>query len=248
MPVELRPLGGGAVALTAGGRRLVAKTGAGALDEAGGLRALAAVVGAPPVPEVVLAEEGLLVTAHVEQGPRSAAHEERLGRALARLHLAPWPVFGGGSGFVGACPVDPATAPDAAGFYRMRLTALAARCGLEGAVRRVASRLDELLGTTPASLVHGDLWWGNVLWGADGEGWLIDPSVHGGHPEEDLAMLGLFGPVPRRLLAAYGEVRPLEPGGAERRPLFELYPLLVHAVLFGEPYRSRAEETARRLA
>ena len=95
-------------------------------------------------------------------------------------------------------------------------------------------------------MLHGDLWWGNVLFGADGRSWLIDPSVHGGHPEEDLAMLALFGPVPARLHAAYNEVLPLAAGWPERVALFQLYPLLVHSVLFGGGYRSRTEEIARR--
>ena len=73
-------------------------------------------------------------------------------------------------------------------------------CNLVDAVDRVAARLPDLLPPGGPALVHGDLWWGNVLFGADGRGWLIDPSVHGGHPEEDLAMLALFGPVPDRLL------------------------------------------------
>ena len=96
--------------------------------------------------------------------------------------------------------------------------------------------------------MHGDLWWGNVLWGADGRPWLIDPSVHGGHPEEDLAMLALFGAVPGRLVRAYSEVRSLQPGWEERVSLFQLYPLLVHAVLFGASYRAQAEAVARRFA
>jgi fructosamine-3-kinase len=96
--------------------------------------------------------------------------------------------------------------------------------------------------------LHGDLWWGNVLFGADGRAWLIDPSVHGGHPEEDLAMLALFGRVPDRLLAAYQDVSPLQPGWQERVALFQLYPLLVHTVLFGAGYRSQAEAVASRFS
>jgi fructosamine-3-kinase len=87
-----------------------------------------------------------------------------------------------------------------------------------------------------------------VLWGNDGRPWLIDPSVHGGHPEEDLAMLALFAPVPDRVVGAYDEVRALDPGWEDRVPLFQLYPLLVHAVLFGGEYRARAAAVARRFA
>jgi fructosamine-3-kinase len=112
----------------------------------------------------------------------------------------------------------------------------------------VVDRLDDLLPPGAPALLHGDLWWGNVLFGRDGQAWLIDPSVHGGHPEEDLAMLALFGSVPDHLLGAYAEVHPLSPGWQERVALFQLYPLLVHTLLFGGGYRARAEAVARRFA
>ena len=241
-----RALGGGAWMVEAGGRTLVAKAGPGALDEAEGLRRIAGVPGAPPVPGVVLAELDLLVTTAVDQTTRTHAHDDLLGRALASLHQAPWAEWGGGSSYIGACRIDPAPRPDAASFYGRRLRALAARCGLEGEVGAVAARLPGLLPPGGPSLLHGDLWWGNVLAGADGRSWLIDPSSHGGHAEEDLAMLALFGPVPERLLAAYHEVRPLDDGWRARIELFQLPPLLVHAVLFGGGYRDRAAAVAAR--
>jgi fructosamine-3-kinase len=184
------------------GHHLVVKSGPGARDEAAGLSLLRAVDGAPPVPDVVLADEALLVTLAVEVGPRTAGHDEALGRSLGALHAAPYPHWGGGSSWIGACPVDPATSPEGARFYGARLHQLATRCGLAQAVDPVVARLEDLLPGGGPALLHGDLWWGNVLPGADGRSWLIDPSVHGGHPEEDLAMLALFGAVPDRLVGA----------------------------------------------
>jgi len=241
-------LGGDAWSVVAGDRTYVVKLGAGTADEADGLERLGAVPGAPPVPEVVLAEPGLLVTTWVEQGPAKPGHYESLGRALATLHRAPFARWGGGASWIGACPVDASPAPDATAFYGARLRELSARCGLEGAVEAVVARLDELLPPGGPALVHGDLWWGNVLFGSDGRSWLIDPSVHGGHPEEGLAMLALFGAVPDRLLGAYLEVQPLWSGWPERIALFQLYPLLVHSVLFGGGYRARAAAVARHYA
>ena len=225
----------------------MAKTGAGVADEAAGLQVLARVPGGPPVPEVVLAQPDLLVTTWVDLGRRTAAHEVMLGRRLAVLHSQPWSIWGGGSHWVGACPVDPEPAGGGASYFGRRLMDLSSRCGLDRPASRLVGRIGDLLPIDGPSLVHGDLWWGNVLWGADGQPWLIDPSVHGGYPEEDLAMLGLFGQVPRRTLAAYLEVRSLPAGWEERVELFQLFPLLVHAVLFGGGYRSRAEGIIRRL-
>jgi fructosamine-3-kinase len=243
-----RRLGGDVWMVKAGGRPLVAELGPRALDEADGLTRLGEVPGAPPVPEVVFAEADLLITTVIDQGPRTPGHEESLGHALAMLHNSHFPHWGGGSSWIGTCPVDPSRWPDGAGFYGARLRELSSRCGLEETVADVTSRLAELLPPGAPALLHGDLWWGNVLFGADGRSWIIDPSVHGGHPEEDLAMLALFGAVPERLLHAYMEVRPLSPGWEERVALFQLYPLLVHTVLFDGGYRSRAEAVARRFA
>jgi fructosamine-3-kinase len=244
------PLGATAYRVEGAGRTFVAKLGPGAHDETAGLELLRRVRGAPPVPEVVLVEADLVVTVLVEtdRAGRTPAHEEHLGRSLAALHAAPFPHWGGGSSWIGACPVDPSATPDPRTFYGGRLQALAARCGLDAAVERVVARLDELLPPGDPALVHGDLWWGNVVPGADGRAWLIDPSVHGGHGEEDLAMLALFGPVPRRVLEAYREVRPLGTGWEHRVALFQLYPLLVHTVLFGGSYRAQAEAVAHRYA
>ena len=75
--------------------------------------------------------------------------------------------------------------------------------------------------------------------------WLIDPAAHGGHRETDLAMLTLFGlPHLETVLAAYDEVAPLADGRRARVPLHQLFPLLVHAVLFGGGYGHQAVAAA----
>jgi fructosamine-3-kinase len=100
----------------------------------------------------------------------------------------------------------------------------------------------------PPSRLHGDLWSGNVMGGADGRPWLIDPSAYGGHREVDLAMLRLFGAPSERVFAAYEDAAPLAEGWRERVELYQLLPLLVHALLFGGSYRGAAERVAQRYA
>jgi fructosamine-3-kinase len=88
----------------------------------------------------------------------------------------------------------------------------------------------------PPARLHGDLWAGNVMWTPQGAT-LIDPAAHGGHRETDLAMLALFGlPHLDDVLAAYDDERPLRPGWRRRTALHQLYPVGVHAVLFGGHY------------
>jgi fructosamine-3-kinase len=118
------------------------------------------------------------------------------------------------------------------------------------AVEHVCERMADLAGPAePPARLHGDLWSGNVMADAGGRPWLIDPSAYGGHREVDLAMLRLFrppAPVTGRIFAAYEERAPLAAGWEERVELFQLLPLLVHAVLFGGSYRAAAERVAMR--
>jgi fructosamine-3-kinase len=145
-------------------------------------------------------------------------------------------------------------APDWPTFYaERRLLPLLPHAGLTRfgtrAVESVCARIHELAGPPePPARLHGDLWSGNVLWGRDGTAWLIDPAAYGGHREVDLAMLRLFGSPGKHFLAAYEERHPLAPGHEERVELYQLFPLLVHAALFGGGYPASAERVARRYA
>ena len=99
-------------------------------------------------------------------------------------------------------------------------------------------RLPELLPQTPhASLLHGDLWSGNVLFIENGA-YLIDPACYYGDGEVDLATLHLFGSPSSDFSKTYGD---LPPGTQERRPIYQLWPALVHLRLFGQGYRSLVE-------
>lgn len=99
----------------------------------------------------------------------------------------------------------------------------------------------------PASLIHGDLWSGNVLW-ADEGAVLIDPAAHAGHREADLAMLQLFGlPHLDSALDAYQQTVPLTDGWQDRVPVHQLFFLAVHLLLFGPAYRAPTLEAAEKI-
>ncbi len=95
---------------------------------------------------------------------------------------------------------------------------------------------DFLIEPNQPSLLHGDLWSGNVMCGPEGKAMLIDPAAYIGHAETDLAMTELFGGFPEKFYDAYREANPLEPGYENRRDLYNLYQLLNHLNLFGPTY------------
>jgi fructosamine-3-kinase len=199
----------------------------------------------------------LLALAWLDEGP--PGDEAVFGRGLAEVHAAGAPAFGatpGGTALrLGPLVLPNEPAPDWAEFYaERRLRPLLGPARDRGAlsavgaqaVERVCGRLKDLAGPPePPARLHGDLWTGNVLW-SGGRPFLIDPAAYGGHREVDLAMLRLFGSPGTRFLAAYEEVAPLAPGHEDRVALWQLFPLLVHAVLFGGGYGASVERAARR--
>ncbi|HEX8834103.1 MAG TPA: fructosamine kinase family protein [Abditibacteriaceae bacterium] len=116
----------------------------------------------------------------------------------------------------------------------------------EALLMQIIEKTPVLLGgfSSRPSLLHGDLWSGNYLVG-DGEAVLIDPAVHYGEREVEIAFIELFGGFPSGFLTAYNEAFPLEDGYESRRQLHQLYPLLVHLNLFGETYSADVERTCR---
>lgn len=116
-------------------------------------------------------------------------------------------------------------------------------------ISKLLDHLDDFLVEPPqASLLHGDLWSGNVITGNDGKAWLIDPAVYVGHAEADIAMTDLFGGFPRTFYDAYREVGILQPGYEDRRDLYNLYQLLNHLNLFGGSYLSSVRRIMERYA
>ncbi len=102
---------------------------------------------------------------------------------------------------------------------------------------RLLDHIDEIL-VEPEypSLLHGDLWAGNVITGSDGRAWLIDPAAYVGHAEADIAMTELFGGFPLSFYTAYKEIMPLQPRYERRRDIYNLYHLLNHLNMFGRMY------------
>lgn len=216
------------------------------------------------IPQVHMARDGgagrrcWLVLEWIESGPPSADFDAQLGRGLASLHRMGAASYGlDFDNYVGSLPQVNTPIDDWPAFYgaarlwpqvERAIHAGIATPDMRSGVERLRARLDDLLGSPSEgpSRLHGDLWSGNVMCDARGVPALIDPAPYGGDREVDLAMMALFGGFSDRALAAYEEAYPLRPGAAERRPLYQLYPLLVHANLFGGPYIARVEALVAR--
>jgi fructosamine-3-kinase len=236
--------------------------------EAEGLRALAATrtIRVPQVADCGDAESfTLLALEWLEFAPPDARFGARFGARLAALHAAPPPFSGYGwprDNWLGATCQEAATSEGAgtsqwiAFFRERRLRALARRLGRERhaplleAVEAAIAALPRLFDDYEPrpSLIHGDLWSGN--WGmlADGTPVIFDPAVSVSDAEAELAMMELFGAPPSGFFAAYRAHGRLHEGYARRRPLYQLYHLLNHVLLFGDGYAGAALACAREVA
>jgi fructosamine-3-kinase len=198
----------------------------------------------------------------IEPGRKRGDHDEVLGRGLAALHRFGAPGFGlDHDNFIGDLPQknhgEATSMSTWATFYRsQRLQPMLARgekrglvsAGLRRRFDELFERLPELVGPEePPARLHGDLWGGNAITDNEGHPCLIDPAVYGGHREMDLAMMRLFGGFGARTFAAYDESHPLADGWQERVPLCQLWPLLVHVVLFGGGYVGSVEAALERI-
>lgn len=231
--------------------------------EARGLDALRAAADGLVVPRALAwAEAGdgapaWLAVEWLEPSRRGPNFAERLGRGLAALHRAGrrdgWGWME--DNFMAGLTQANASAASWAEFWRARRLEpqlQLARCGgrMPGKAAewdRLMDRLPELLAPAEAdgpSLLHGDLWGGNVLAASAGPA-LIDPAVYRGHREADLAMTELFGGFGDGFHAAYREAWPLHPGYPARRAVYQLWYLLIHVNLFGGGYGAQTAAVLR---
>jgi len=234
--------------------------------EARGLEALAR-RGGLRVPRVLALQEGgpeiqgWLLLELIREGPAGGETDRLLGTGLARLHR-PLPDEAPGweeDGILATLPQ-----PNPAGLswpdFWVEARLLPRWKEVHGAFgrearelwERAAADMDRILDgwqEDGLSLLHGDLWSGNLLTDSEGRPVLIDPAVYRGHREVDLAMMELFGGFSGAALATYREAWPLAPGYEDRRrDAYQLYPLLVHVELFGGGYVAGASARIRKLA
>ena len=247
------------------GRFVVAKIGGpgASLDIEGRMLGYLASRSGLPVPEVLHAQPDLLVMERIEHdGLAGEGMQRHASELLAALHdIGPEQPGMYGLDFdtmIGPLAQQNAWGGDWAKFFGdMRLRVMAddaARSGgigsaLAARVHALADRVDDLIGEAGApGLIHGDAWGGNILAHQGRVRALIDPAVYYADPEIELAFGTLFSTFGDAFFERYGQLRPIRAGFFEvRRDLYNLYPLLVHARLFGGGYGGSVERIVRGL-
>lgn len=262
-------LGGGCInsafKLSDGTQTWFVKTNAAAMldmfeAEAEGLAALAAGE-AIRVPHALCTGTGeglsFIVMEHLALGRGSGEGWEKAGQQLATLHRNSVSAFGWTrSNTIGATPQNNSWQPNWVSFWReQRLGFQLERAASKGYGGRLQALGEQLLARFPAlidhspapSLLHGDLWGGNIGFTRDGDPVIYDPATYYGDREAELAMTELFGGFSAEFYAAYREAWPVDAGYRVRRELYKLYHVLNHLNLFGGGYGAQAQGMMQRL-
>jgi len=213
------------------------------------------------VPEVYhlgkIEDKNFLLMEWIAADRTNPVYWQELGIGLAQLHMATQEQFGYATNNYIASLVQTNSPKNSwhEFFIENRLEPLAGKAYYEGLMsleflkkfQKIYPSLENMLPKEKPALLHGDLWSGNILRGKNGSPCLIDPAVYYGHREMDLAFSRMFGGFEEGFYQSYETVFPLEPGFEERIPIYNLYPLLVHLLLFGKSYLSGIERTVNKL-
>ncbi|MBC2606768.1 fructosamine kinase family protein [Pelagicoccus albus] len=211
------------------------------------------------VPKVLASFESsnksYLILEYIEPARSGSRDWAKLGRQLAELHKIQKPFFGWKrDNFIGATPQPNPRGENWDEFFKEhRLKRMLTLCQKLG--YRIPGA-DQLLQTLPdffesyapqPSLLHGDLWSGNVAFDSDGAPFVFDPASYYGDRETDLAFTEFFGGFSPEFYTAYQDAFPLAAGYEKRKILYNLYHCLNHLYLFGSSYSFQAEQMVRQL-
>lgn len=264
-PARLERLSGGMIGtvhkiVLTDGTKLVAKRSENSLKtEAMMLRYLAEKSDLP-VPEVICADDDLLVLEFVEGASQfSTAAEHHAAELLADLHRVKAEAYGfERDTLIGSLPQPNPPTSDWSAFFRDERLLHMADLALEAGhlpkeflprLERLGADLGELLEKPePPSLIHGDVWSANVLAQSGRVTAFLDPAIYYADREMELAYIALFGTFGSPFFERYHERYPLRTGFLElRRHIYALYPLLTHVFYFGGHYVKSVDTTLKRL-
>lgn len=208
-----------------------------------------------PLLAVVSGNSQYLLMRFIERGQPGEDYFFSAGRLLAQLHCHHAEKFGlDHDNYIGSLKQANAYHESFSEFFictriepmlKMAIDSGRAEQSITRSFNNFFSRLSELVPFEKPSLLHGDLWSGNMMCSDRGPA-VFDPAVYYGHREADLAMTKLFGGFDEEFYEGYESVFPLEKNWRERTDLFNLYPLLVHVNLFGGGYLQEVKNIIRK--
>ncbi len=267
--VNLKPVGGGCInqsleVITQSGNYFIKLNDAAAYPgmfeaEAYGLDLLRKAK-ALSVPSVITLGEAqgksFLILEWIESGKRAKNFFEDFGKHLALLHSQTANFYGlDKNNYIGSLMQYNTPAESYIDFFILQRLDVHIRSAVDygklppavlKSFERLYIKLPEIIPAEKPALLHGDLWNGNFMTGADGYACLFDPSVYYGHRETDLAMTLLFGGFDNDFYESYHSHFPLEKNWRKRVDIFNLYPLLVHVNLFGGGYAGEVMRIVKR--
>lgn len=263
----IRPLSGGMIGDVSrvnfvDGESLVAKIATGenaTLDIEGRMLIYLADNSDLPVPQVIHSEKTLILMTYIDNsGGISRSVQEDAAHHLAGLHTITTEKFGlTFDTLIGGLHQPNPQYDNWIDFFREQRLIYMAQVAHEAGqlslpylkrIDQFATKLENYLSEPDkASLIHGDMWGGNVLALNNKIAGFVDPAIYYAHPEIELAFSTLFGTFGQAFFDVYTNLRPLKPDFFTiRRDIYNLYPLLVHVRLFGGGYVSQVNNILQR--
>ena len=205
-----------------------------------------------PLAYGAVGNKGFLVTEFLEKGGANPDFWENFAASLSRMHRNTQTYYGfPETNYIGTLKQYITPYSSWAVFYAFNRLQPLTRAAYDqhvldksmvGQMEHLWKQLPGIFPEEQPALLHGDLWSGNFMVGRDGRACVFDPAVYYGHREMDLAMARLFGGFDTRFYFTYQTMYPLAEGWQQRISICQLYPLMVHLLLFGGSYHNSVKE------
>ncbi|MEP1152436.1 MAG: fructosamine kinase family protein [Balneola sp.] len=210
------------------------------------------------IPEVILSGKDFMLLSLIEPGVENSSSSFQFGVELAKLHKHTSTQFGlDHDNFIGKLRQKNTLHKTWKDFFVQERIEPQLKLGINSGkfpssilsnIDKLHSTVEKLFPDEPPTLLHGDLWSGNYMYSENGTVSIYDLAVYYGHREMDIAMTRLFGGFSQEFYSGYNSEYPLSEGAEERITLCNLYPILVHANLFGDGYTRNALEIMKRFS
>jgi len=202
------------------------------------------------IPEIINFDKDFLLMEFIEKKEETQIFWENFGRKISELHRVSNDHFGlDHNNFIGSLDQENEKEEKWIDFFINRRIKTQLRINefptkILNSFDKLFLKIEKIFPEENPALLHGDLWSGNFIC-SNNEPVLIDPAIYFGHREMDISMTKLFGGFNERFYESYNENYSLSEGWIERKKICNLYPLLVHANLFGGHYYKEIEESVQ---